>query len=427
MARKVFVREISNFFSRTKRGARVISRDFARVIVLAIAILASLLASCGKTRESASQADARPAADRAEGLSADPLARQVDAIVREIRDVLPGLPSQGVAPPSWPNVPARASQARVTLIGEGRLIRASGSEGLPAALHFEVFLDDGEPPRGHLLMQSEGRPPETAAIVTAAGTGRRDGDFSYMFRVADPGNRLLYFALTGVGYGTGALRFRAFEGYLIYPGQGGTLAARPPLYAVDFGYHWPLPPRHEVRLESLRRDSRRLDEQQAELKLLQEQAQELARREDALRASAVPAHQEARRQTDLAELAARRKDAAQSRRVLAAAMAATLEGLYRLRVEIAEEWGAFRESNPYRWMSEKERHGSAAAIEGANALRAAWRKTHEAIVLEAITQEPTPPSSGSGGGEQGDSALPSLAAAREAMERALLRELENKP
>jgi hypothetical protein len=360
-----------------------------------------LIGACGKSRETAQDA---PGA----GILApapDPARKQVEEIVREVRAVLPGLPSQGVEPPRWPEVPDSGSPPRLALIGEGRLILAAGAEGLPGAIGVELSLDERDPPGGYLSVRAGGM-PERWPILSSSGTGSRGGDFAYLFRITDPENRLRYLALLGVRYGTGALRFRSFEGYLIFPGKGGTLADRPPLYPIDFGYHWPLPPRHEARLDMLRQESEALAGRLEELTRLKARAAEAGQVEEALRASPVPPAQEPRRQAELLALTGRRTEAEQAHAQLAEAVAAALERLYRLRGEIAGDWEAFRASNPYLWMSEAERRKSFAGLEQAAAWRATWRQGFEAVR----------------GAER-----PALLAAREAMERALLRELERKP
>lgn len=320
----------------------------------------------------------------------DPVLNDVDAIVREVREVLPALESRSANAISWPDIPRGEARTRAKLIGSGRLIRAEGAEALPSTLEFELRLDEHDQ-HGHLLVRGGAPLDGEWKIITADRLGDRDGAFTYTFRLAAPDHRLYYLSVISVKYGVGSLRFRSFEGYLIFPGKDGTLSARPLLYAIDFGYHWPVPPLHESRLASLEADSARLTEQAANL----------ARRIDTLRASDVPADQRARRRDDLAEWDARRLEAIRARKPLADNMAAALEKIYRLRADIAGDWLAFRRSNPYRWLADEARQRTAARLNAAETMTERWRTAFDAV----------------GGAER-----PSLREARAALERALLAE-----
>jgi hypothetical protein len=129
-------------------------------------------------------------------------------------------------------------------------------------------------------------------------------------------------------------------------------------------------------------------------------------RRETLAASAVPAEQEAKRQQDLAALAQQIALGERDREALLSEMAARIERIYVTRKEMADDWAAFRESNPYRWMIPPERLAAFDQLQSVSALRAGWREAHAAL--------------------DGESKAP-LRAAKQAMEQALLRELELRP
>jgi hypothetical protein len=268
----------------------------------------------------------------------------------------------------------------------------------------DLYLNGDDPPGGYLLVRTNAE--ERWPILDTHFSGSRDGDFTYVFRVLDKQSRLRYFAVLGVGYGTGGLRFRAFEGYLIIPSEAGAINRRPPIYPVDFGYHWPDPPRFISRLESLRQESGALDRELQRLRGLRSRLKELQQQRETLAASEVPAEQEAKRQEDLSSLDAQMDQADREREALTTEMASRLERIYRTRAEMAEDWTAFREANPYRWMTPAERVAMFQQLEGSGALRAGWREAHAAV--------------------EGES-KPPLRSAKQAMEQALLRELESRP
>ncbi|MEE8554229.1 MAG: hypothetical protein V3T00_00115, partial [bacterium] len=85
-----------------------------------------------------------------------------------------------------------------------------------------------------------------------------------------------------------------------------------------------------------------------------------------------------------------------------------LLGLYRLRSEIAADWETFREKNPYRWMAPGQRRASFALLAGTRSLEQRWR-------VDAIE------------GGLPDALREALRNAREAMEAAVLREVELEP
>jgi hypothetical protein len=330
----------------------------------------------------------------------------VEAVVRDVRASLPALPSNKEQPPAMPRVAAADRLPRLMLSGEGRLIRTGEGPPLPPALRIELYLDGNDQPSGYLMVQAGSGAAERWPILDLQRTGARDENFSYLFRIVDKQGRLRYLSLLGLHYGSGELRFRAFEGYLIIPGESGEVNKRPPVYPIDFGYHWPEPPQFIVRLASVKQESGLLDKQLAKLKDLRAMIAATQQRRETLAASAVPAEQEAKRQQDLAALAQQIALGERDREALLSEMAARIERIYVTRKEMADDWAAFRESNPYRWMIPPERLAAFDQLQSVSALRAGWREAHAAL--------------------DGESKAP-LRAAKQAMEQALLRELELRP
>jgi hypothetical protein len=335
-----------------------------------------------------------------------PELQDVEAVVREVRALLPALPSSDAHPPALPRLSAADRLPRLVLAGEGRLLRTRETPPLPAALRVELFLDGNDPPGGYLSVQAGSGVPERWPILDVQRTGLPDQDFFYIFRVLDKQSRLRYFSLLGLYYGAGALRFRAFEGYLIVPGEGGEVDKRPPVYPVDFGYHWPEPARFLVRLDSLKQESEVLDKQLTKLKALRALITSTQQHRETLATSSVPADQEAKRQQDGAALVAQVTQAEREREALTTDMTARIVRIYLTRKDLAEDWAAFRESNPYRWMTPRERGAAFDRLQPASALRAGWREAHAALDGESIAP---------------------LRSAQQAMEQALLRELELRP
>jgi hypothetical protein len=335
-----------------------------------------------------------------------PELRELESVVREVRALLPALPSGKEHPPAMPRVPVADRLPRLLLAGEGRLIRTGEGPPLPAALQVELYLDGNDPPAGYLMIQAGSNPPDCWPILDVQRAGAGNENFSYMFRVLDKQSRLRYLSLLGLYHGTGELRFRSFEGYLIIPGEAGSVNTRPPVYAIDFGYHWPVPPRFLARLDSLKQESEALDTQLVRLREVRSRSQDLYRQRETLAAAAVPPEQEAKRQQDLAVLGEQIAQAGRERETLSGDMAARVERIYGTRREMAQDWAAFHESNPYRWMTPAERLAAFDQIQPAGTLRAGWREAYAAI--------------------EGDS-KPALRSARQAMEQSLPHELELRP
>ena len=109
---------------------------------------------------------------------------------------------------------------------------------------------------------------------------------------------------------------------------------------------------------------------------------------------------------DLAAMETRLIGAAARQVELSRDLAEALLVLYRLRSEIAADWETFRENNPYRWMAPEQRRASFALLAGTRSLEQRWRAAYDAI--------------------EGDRRK-ALRSAREAMEAALLREIELEP
>ena len=282
-----------------------------------------------------------------------PEQQDIYRVVGELRAILPSVPARNVAPPA-PRPYPEASAARPVLEGQGRLIYAEGrspggSARPPPSIRVTLYLNDQPVPQGYLHLRPDGGPAQRWPILSAVLDGRLDADFTYTFRLADPQNRLRFLTVLGLGYGIDNLRFRAFEGYLIFPGAGGTVSRQEPMYAIDFGYRWPEPPRHVRMAQRLATLTASLEEGGRSLSAAREARADAENAQKVLQAASVPADQETARQNDLRELARqaglRQIDVAR----LKAELAADLERIYRLRSERVDEWARYRLSNAYRW------------------------------------------------------------------------------
>ena len=386
----------------TGKGARAARRPVARSVgawIIAATLLAFVaLAGCEGGEEAAKPAPRNP--------PPYPELAAVERLVRDVRAILPALPARDVAPPAFELPPLAESAVRHVLSGTGRLVRAGPASDLPPSIRVDLYLDSREPPGGYLLVGSGAQPGERWPILSAHRAGDPGGDFTYTLRVADRERRIRYLTLLGLHYGSGGLRFRAFEGYLIFPGKGETLGGRPPIHVIDFGYRWPVPPRHEAKVARLQRDSDAANALRAQHEAGAGALERDRRARDALRSSAVPAEREGDRQRDLAAMETRLIGAAARQVELSRDLAEALLVLYRLRSEIAADWETFRENNPYRWMAPEQRRASFALLAGTRSLEQRWRAAYDAI--------------------EGDRRK-ALRSAREAMEAALLREIELEP
>ena len=335
-----------------------------------------------------------------------PELQDLESVVRDVRALLPTLPSGKEFPPAMPRLPVADRLPRLLLAGAGRLIRTGEGPPLPAALSVELYADGNDPPGGYLLVQGGANQPERWPILDVQRAGTRTENFSYIFRILDKQSRLRYLTLLGLYYGTGELRFRAFEGYLIFPGEGGVVNARPPIYPIDFGYHWPVPPRFLARLGSLKQDSEALNAQVLRLRELRSRIQDTHHQRETLAATNVPAEQESKRQQDAAALVEKIAQAERDRDALIADMLPRLERIYLTRREMAQDWAEFHESNPYRWMTPAERLAAFDQLQTAGNLRGGWREAHAAVEGESKS---------------------ALRSARQGMEQSLLHELELRP
>ena len=381
-----------------RKGHKHIFMQFFHVFVRAIVLpILFLIASCeggaGTKRESQVPLPY-------------PELQELESVVREVRALLPTLPAGKETPPPLPRLPVADRLPRLLLTGEGRLIRTVEGPPLPAVLRVELYLDGNDPPGGYLMVQAGSSPPERWPILDVQRAGARNEDFSYTFRILDKQSRLRYLSLLGLYYGTGEFRFRSFEGYLIVPGEGGMVNLRPPVYPIDFGYHWPVPPRFLARLDFLKLESEALNAELVRLHDHRARIQDTQQQLQALTATAVPVEQEAKRKQDVAALGEQIAQAERDRNALTGEMETRVERIYMNRREMAQDWAAFHESNPYRWMTPPERLAAFDRLQTAGTLRAGWREAHAAI--------------------EGES-KPALRSARQAMEHALLRELELRP
>lgn len=388
----------------TGKGARAARLPVARSAGawLAAAVLLALVALAGCERDE----EAPPSAPR--NPPPYPELAAVERVVRDVRTILPALPARDVSPPVIELPPPAESAARHVLSGTGRLVRAGTASDLPPSIRVDLYLDSQDPPGGYLLVGSGARPAERWPILSVHRAGDSAGDFTYTFRVADGESRIRYLTLLGLHYGSGGLRFRAFEGYLIFLGKGETLGGRPPIHVIDFGYRWPVPPRHEAKVARLRQDSDTANALRAQHDAGAEALARDRQARDTLRSSDVPAARERDRRRDLAAMDTRLIAAAARQEVLSRDLAEALLGLYRLRSEIAADWETFREKNPYRWMAPGQRRASFALLAGTRSLEQRWR-------VDAIE------------GGLPDALREALRSAREAMEAALLREVELEP
>lgn len=333
-----------------------------------------------------------------------PEQQEIYRVVGELRSILPSVPARNVAPPA-PRTYRETSPARPVLEGQGRLIyaggRPQGGGARPAArIRVTLSLNDQPAPEGYLDLRPDGGPTQRWPILSAVLDGRLDADFAYTFRLADPENRLRYLTVLGLGYGVENMRFRAFEGYLLYPGAGGTISRQEPMYAIDFGYRWPEPPRHVRMAERLATLTASLEGRGGRLASARAARAHAAKAQKALQAATVPADQESARQSDLRDLA-RRTGVLQADVVRQAAeLAADLERIYRLRSERVDEWARHRLSNAYRWQRHLARGRDIEPVDF-TAQQEVWSRVFGAV-------------NGSG--------RDSLNQARDEMEAALLRE-----
>ena len=152
-----------------------------------------------------------------------------------------------------------------------------------------LYLNDQPVPEGYLHLRPDGGPAQRWPILSAVLDGRLDADFTYTFRLADPQNRLRFLTVLGLGYGVDKLRFRAFEGYLIFPGAGGTVSRQEPMYAIDFGYRWPEPPRHVRMAQRLATLTASLEEGGRSLSAAREARADAEKVQKTLQAASVPA------------------------------------------------------------------------------------------------------------------------------------------
>ena len=328
-------------------------------------------------------------------------------LVEETRAILPRVPP--VALPPLPPATPEAAPSRPVLQGTASLIRRGAIGRLPAQLRVTLHLPpggDGAGPGGHLEVTPAGDPAERWPLGEAHRLGDRAGTFLHVYRTHDRANRLRWLVLLGSLYEADGARFRAFEGYLVVPGPGGALGPEAPRYAVDFGYRWPEPPPAVTRAEAL---AERLAGLARLLGAWREAGADLAAAEKtlgALRTAQVPPEQEARRRRDLAEWQGRLADLRRRRADLAGQLADGLRTALAERRRVAEGWVALTDTNPYRWRTPAERralYAPLAALDGAG------------DVLERVFAA-LPPGAQAG-----------LAAARDALADALLREAEARP
>jgi hypothetical protein len=379
--------------------------------LLAVLLLAFAPGGCERLRKDAAQPASAPATAQAPapaaaaGVRPYPALPQVAAVVAEARAILPRVPTDAKPPPLAPADAPTEPAPRLTLVGEGILLRPSAFPDLPQRLRVELYLDERDPPGGYMSVM-DARGTARWPILDAYTRGTREGAFADTFRVLEPPGRLRYLALLGVPYESGGQRFRSFEGYLVHPAPGGEVSAQGAIYPIDFGYRLPDPP-EPVRL------AKALAERIADLRTrfgdwpgLVQRVTDLQDATRRLRETPVPAGQAPRQRQDLEDFGRRTAVAEAERNKAAAALRERLLEAYQARGAVSAAWLSFVDSNDFRWDAAGAR---SAAYQPLADLRAGYS------LLEQVY-----------GALHGDEDA-ALKAARAAMERALLREQELAP
>lgn len=390
--------------ARSAQSTDKITTALGRVTRLGLRILLPVLFVGALAACDANRRDAAPGPPNGRSQGTLPEVGDLAEIVAETRAILPRIPAHA-RPVALPPA-GQGSAPRRVLIGEGRLLRPSAFPRLPHKLVVEVYLDRRSPPGGYLSITDVRTAGAKWPLLSGDTKGDRDGAFTYAFRVSDPARRLRYFVLLAVPYEAGGRAFRAFEGYLIHPANDGALSAQGAIYPIDFGYRQPEPPEPVLAAKALAGRIAELQGQYAAWQALARRLEEHETSAARLREARVPADQAAKQRKDLQEFARRIARIEGERRSAAEAMRGGLLSIYRERTALSATWAAFVNSNGYRWRTPAQRR---AAYLPLRTLRASYPRLEEMFTA--------------GEGERS----PALAAAREQMEQAVLREEAHVP
>ena len=272
--------------------------------------------------------------------------------VREIRTVLPRVP--GRVEPLEPAQPPADPGYELALTGTATLLRPADFPGMSRSLKVLLFLSPRDPMRGHLeIQQRENAERETWPLLAGSPKGDRRGVFTHVWRVS-AGNRLVYLVVLGLIRPEPA-KTRSLEGYLLFPDKMGRVSAGGAVYPIDFGYDWPHPAILETQarqLEARLSGFSGLREQHDALeKLIRETRQNLKDLENL----SLPASQERQRRDDLAATEKQLGELESSRKNLRLKMTREVTAIFQERMALSGHWIAHRESNPYRWLTQREK------------------------------------------------------------------------
>lgn len=375
-------------------------------VILTLLVLVWVFASCEEPGDSPTPPGKQGGHPRTQAGQPFPENGDLARVVAETRSILPRIPTPlRNAEALIGDQPASGTSPRRVLVGEARLLRPSAFP-LPQRLRVEVFLDDGTPPGGYLRVTGPKGTPARWNLLSGHMTGAREGDFTAVFRVADPQRQLRYLVLLGLEYESDRLTYRSLEGYLIHPAGDGSLSQQGPVYPIDFGYRHPEPPLPVAGAEALKQQIATLNSLYARWLSDAREKGALESKAATLRASKVPPDQATQLKADLAEYGRRIDALAEGARTQLARLRSGLLKVYRDREALTRHWEAFLETNAYRWRTPEARRKAYLPIRALRGSHADLERLFAAVEGESD---------------------PAMKEARDLMEQAVLKENEIAP
>lgn len=238
----------------------------------------------------------------------------------------------------------------VALQGEGIGVQPGLQTGERPRIRVTLYLDKKTYANGYLEVTPATGATERWSVVAfdQQGTPRKRFDFTYV--LATPAGQLRYLALIGGPYKQDGADYLGYEGTLIEPGAGNDLERWTRAYKLDFGFHFPVVPEHQRKVEQAVSIFRDLQRDMDALESLRERIAAAEGELATLRNSEVPADQAARREQQIAEDEKRLETLRSERDARVKSTEERFVSYYQLRLAISNEFAAFTRSNHYTWL-----------------------------------------------------------------------------